>query len=90
VLAVAGLEGPLGSFAGLTLIGLLAVLFTFFLRAMLRTADRADTNNAQAVKDRDAIIERLTAELDHTKKERDMWYRRAVGQQWTDHEKGTQ
>lgn len=91
VVAVDGLDGPLGVGAGITFLGFLAVLFTLLVNALLKTGVRSDSINKQLTSGKDAEIERLykllADERDQAdarekalKEERDMWYRQATGQ----------
>lgn len=76
VLAIAGLEGPLGAVAGTTFLGLLAILFLLLVNALLKTSAKSDEIAQRIVADKDERIESLEAENKTLKQERDYWFRR--------------
>lgn len=76
VLAIAGLEGPLGAVAGTTFLGLLVILFTLLINALLKTSSKSDEIAQRIVADKDDRIETLEAETKTLKQERDYWFRR--------------
>lgn len=90
VVAVDGLDGPLGIGAGITFLGFLAILFTLLVNALMKTGTRSDSINEQLTADKNAEILRLIQQLESErvqaakreadlKEELDMWYRRATG-----------
>jgi len=76
---IAGLDTSVGT--GVTLFGLLAVLFTILVNALLKTSTKSDEINSRLVKQKDEVIKDKDAqlaakdeEIRHAYQERDYWF----------------
>lgn len=76
MLAVAGLEGPLGTVAGGSLLALLAILFSLLVNALLKTSSKSDEINSRLVAQKDEVIADKDRQIEQLTRERDIWFRK--------------